>query len=387
MFPILQTAQVRRDHAADRAAVGRAVGVAADVLEDGADVEARAAADAVEGVALFRISEQLGAAVVEQHDVVFLRTVAFARLARTAVHRVVAGEGLAGTGGREHRQEERQVLQLRQHLLDADQRDQRLRQRGGEAGVALVLRYGDHARLGDGEVRAGDAHIGRDVFPAKRAAGDHRELFRLPGGRAAELLLEQLVDVVAGEVHRREDDVVGRLVAELDDELAEIRFDHLVAGLLHRVVEMDLLGGHRHGAGALRLDDAEDDLAGLGGVARPMDLGAARLHLVGEFGEIGVEVVDGVPLRLRGRLAGRLPIVEGGLLPVARGLVFAQRGLDQPAMAQVAGDDPGLGEEILDVRGHRCARISARWRVLIGLPWRLSRPCTCMRQLESFDTM
>ena len=42
-----------RDDAADGALIGGAIAEAADVLEDGADIEARAAADAVEGVALF----------------------------------------------------------------------------------------------------------------------------------------------------------------------------------------------------------------------------------------------------------------------------------------------------------------------------------------------
>ena len=52
MLPLLQPAQVRRDHRADRPAVGGAVGVAADIAENRADVQARAAADAVQGVAL-----------------------------------------------------------------------------------------------------------------------------------------------------------------------------------------------------------------------------------------------------------------------------------------------------------------------------------------------
>ena len=79
MFPILQAAQMRRDDRADRAAVSRAVGVAADVAENRADVQARAAADAVQRVALLGVGEQFGAAIVEQDDVPFLRAVASRR--------------------------------------------------------------------------------------------------------------------------------------------------------------------------------------------------------------------------------------------------------------------------------------------------------------------
>jgi len=55
--PILQAAQVRRDDRTDRAAVDRAVSVATDVFENRADVQARAAADTMEHVALLDVGE------------------------------------------------------------------------------------------------------------------------------------------------------------------------------------------------------------------------------------------------------------------------------------------------------------------------------------------
>ena len=157
--------------------VSRAVGVAADVAENRADVQARAAADAMQRVALLGVGEQFRAAVVEQHDVKFLRAVGFAGLARAAIHRVVTRQRLAGAGGGEHRQKQREVFKPRQNFLDAEQRDHRLRQRGGEARVAFVFRDGNHAGLGDGEIRAGDADVGREVFLPQHAARDHREFF------------------------------------------------------------------------------------------------------------------------------------------------------------------------------------------------------------------
>ena len=50
-------AQVRRDDAADRALVGRAVTVTADGFVNRAGVQARAATDAVERVALLGVGE------------------------------------------------------------------------------------------------------------------------------------------------------------------------------------------------------------------------------------------------------------------------------------------------------------------------------------------
>src|ERR1039458_182605 len=107
MFPLLQAAQMRRDDRADGAAVSRAVSLAADVAENRADVQARAAADAMECVALLGVGEEFRAMIVEQDNVPFLRAVALAGLAWAGIHRVVTRHRLAGAHRREHRQKER----------------------------------------------------------------------------------------------------------------------------------------------------------------------------------------------------------------------------------------------------------------------------------------
>ena len=160
--------------------------------------------------------------VVEQHHVIFLGAVHFARLARAAIHGVVTTQGLARAHRRQHRQEQRQVLEPRQHLLDAHQRDHRPRQRRRQAGVTFVLRDGQHPDLGDGEVGAGDANVGLEVLLAEHPAGDHRQLFRIVGRCVAQLALEHVLDLIARQVHRREHDVIRRLLAKLHDELAQV---------------------------------------------------------------------------------------------------------------------------------------------------------------------
>src|SRR6266540_2517668 len=84
MFPILQATQMRRDDRADGAGISRAVGVAAHVAENWADIQARAATDAMQRIALLGVRQQLRAAVIEQHHVIFLGAIEFARLTRTA---------------------------------------------------------------------------------------------------------------------------------------------------------------------------------------------------------------------------------------------------------------------------------------------------------------
>src|SRR5580658_4585735 len=89
VFPILETAQMGRNDRANRTLIGRAVGVPADVSENRAHIQARAAADAVERVALFGVGQKFRAAIVEQDNMKLFRAVALARLARPAVKRVV----------------------------------------------------------------------------------------------------------------------------------------------------------------------------------------------------------------------------------------------------------------------------------------------------------
>lgn len=286
----------------------------------------------------------------------FFRSIDFTGLLGAAVEGVVTGHGLARTCRGEHGEEEREVFHLWQNLFDAQQGDHRLGQGGSEAGVAFVFRERDHARLGDGEVRACDADVRLDVFLPQGAAGDHREFFRLPGGGAAEFLLEEIADVIAREVHRGEHDVIRRFLAELHDVFTEVALHDFKARLFHRAVQMDLFGGHGLGLddalGFLVRDDLDDGVACLIRSAAPVDFGATGFEFVGEFREILVEVVDGFPLGLGGGLAGGLPITEGGLLLIARHFVFPERGLDEAAMTEVLGDDARLIEKFLRLGTH-----------------------------------
>src|SRR5271170_1743509 len=65
--------------------------------------------------------------------------------------------------------------------------------------------------------------------------------------------------------------------------------------------------------------------------------------------------------------------------------------IDQPAGRRIDGElQPGIVERLLDVgfgRVHREANTSARWSVRMGSPARSMTPWSCIRQLESMETM
>jgi len=56
---------------------------------------------------------------------------------------------------------------------------------------------------------------------------------------------------------------------------------------------------------------------------------AAGFDAADKIPEVGVEVVDGLPLYFRGGLPRGLPVLEGGFSLVALRFIFAQSGLDE----------------------------------------------------------
>ena len=118
MFPILKSAQMRRDHGTNRTLIGCPVAVASDIAVNGGAVETCSTADTMKGVTLLAVGEEVGSLVVQEHHMEFFGSVGFAWLARTAVERVIARQRLPGAGGGKHGQEECEILKLRKDFLD-----------------------------------------------------------------------------------------------------------------------------------------------------------------------------------------------------------------------------------------------------------------------------
>ena len=98
-----------REHRPDRALVSGAVGMTPDVPENRAHVQTRAATNAVKGIALLRVSQQLRPLIIQQNHVKFFRAVHLIGLAGATDQRVVTGDLLAGPGRGQHGQEQRQI--------------------------------------------------------------------------------------------------------------------------------------------------------------------------------------------------------------------------------------------------------------------------------------
>src|SRR5579862_3076408 len=141
MVKLVNAAQMGSENAADWARISGAVSVAANSAKHRANIEAGAAANAMQHVALLDVREQFGSAIVEQHDVEFLGAVDLIRLARAANQSVIAGDGLASACSGKDGPKQGEILEPRNHFFDSRERDMNTRDAGAEAALpSLVVR-------------------------------------------------------------------------------------------------------------------------------------------------------------------------------------------------------------------------------------------------------
>src|ERR1700757_4124470 len=113
MLPVLEPAQMRGNHRADRPLISGAIGRAANVPENRTDVQTCTAPYAVQSIPLFRIGQKLSSPVVQKDNMKLLRSVGLARLTRSAHQRVITSQLLSCASNRKHRQKKRKIAELR----------------------------------------------------------------------------------------------------------------------------------------------------------------------------------------------------------------------------------------------------------------------------------
>ena len=91
----LTAAQVRRKHAANWSGIRGVVRVAANVAIHRTNIQARAAAYAVQHFPFFGVGQQTAASVIQQDNMKFFRAVGFVRALWPADERAVRGDRLA----------------------------------------------------------------------------------------------------------------------------------------------------------------------------------------------------------------------------------------------------------------------------------------------------
>ena len=189
-----------------------------------------------------------------------------------------------------------------------------LGQRGDKPSIALVGDGHDGAGLGNDEVGPGHTDIGREKDLAKLAPRGRGELLEHGRNLDALGLAEEPGDVLLRLLDGWRDDVDRVLLLELEDVLAEIRLDAPDAGRLERVVQADLLRGHRlrlgQELGIVALADLDDVGVCLLGTRTDGHVPSTRLDRLTKTLQVGVDVANRPHPHLVGTLALSLDIVE-----------------------------------------------------------------------------
>ena len=231
------------------------------------------------------------------------------------------------------------------------------RQARAEIGVALVGGDGDHARIGDEEIRAADAHLGGEKGLAQPASRSGDEFGRVIGVNASQLFLEERGDFGARQVHRGRDDVVGRLVAKLNDEFSEVGLVDLHSFLFERGSQVNFLGDHgfrfHDGADAALARKIGDVRARFFGVLGPKYVASTRFHALLEFQEIAVEMVHRFPLYFLAPFPRGLPIEKARAAAFECFVVLVDAVPDDFAMREIGGLGGGVAQEFRGGVAHR----------------------------------
>ena len=129
-------------------------------------IQARAATDAIERLALVAIGQNLGAAVVEEHNVKLVGAVNLVCAPGSGKKGSVDGEALPGGTAAQQLEKYGQILRARNQFLDPGHSDVNFGRGSGQPRVALVLHNHNRTRIGNQKVCAADSDVRRQELLA-----------------------------------------------------------------------------------------------------------------------------------------------------------------------------------------------------------------------------
>ena len=222
----VDAAQLRREDRADRAGVGRAVGVAAGPLVDRADVEAGRAPDAAQRLPADRVGQRVGAAVVEQDEVERLR--ARRRASRRSTSRCRGSSArrstsaAAAAGRPRGRCHVGTSFSMPMTVIRTSGRVRHIRPLPSDS-TTMTVPVSATAKLAPEMATLARRNFSRRWSRAASASAAGSSVRSAGAGRpAAAISRGRSRGSRPVAVDRRHEDVGGQVVAELDDQLGEV---------------------------------------------------------------------------------------------------------------------------------------------------------------------
>ena len=364
----LAAAQVRRKHAANRAGIRGVVRVPANIAIHRTNIQARAAANAVQHFPFFCVGQQAAASVIQQDNVKFFGAIGFVRALWSADKRAVSGDRLTCAGSSQHRPQRSQVFQTGNHFLNSCHGNMDARQAGAQAAIAFIGGNRDSACIGHKKVCAGNSHFRGKERLTQFAPGQRHQLLRI-GVRNifTQFFAEEVADLVAVQVHGRRYDVIRSFIAELNDKFAQVSLPNADACFFKHRRKVHLFGHHRlgfhHGFHAAAHGQVLYISTGFVAIGGPEDMSAARQDFLFKLEQVFVQMIDGFALDLLAFAPRRFPILDARASAHVRSIVAIHVLADNFAMDKVSRLGGGVAQKFLgrSKGGRRFAGRRGEW--------------------------
>ena len=251
---------------------------------------------------MVRISQQLAAAVVDQHDMQFTSRQWAVEVRRVGRNRLAGG----AAGQQPHK--DGQLRHTGDQLLDAQAGNMQRRQGDPQIGVAFIRADHEPAGFGNRKVDAGDSRLGRQKLLAQVAASRFGQVIRIRSSLGgAQVLMEDLPHLLLLDMDGRQHNMTRGFLAKLDDSLTQVGVHDLNTVPLEEWIQMTFLGQHRFALGntsdSVLSQNLQHQIIVFRGVGRPVNVGPHELCVLFELFQVICQLRKRVSLDGRRLLA------------------------------------------------------------------------------------
>jgi hypothetical protein len=244
------TKQLRRENRPDGARISGIIGVPTDPFINRTDIQASTASNAVEGLPPHLIRQNLRPPIVQEDQVELFRPV-------PGMHSGPEGgvgvHSFSRSRSREELEEHLQVLKRREDLLDSHEGDEDPGEGKTHSAVPFRFHHTNSSGVGEGKIRSGHGHFGRQELLTKVDPGSLGQSFRVVGkAPQPKVFPKEIPDLRPVLVDSRDQEMGRGLRGQLDDQFGQIGLSGFDPPCLQGPIQANLVrrdGLHLHDLG------------------------------------------------------------------------------------------------------------------------------------------